>query len=54
MIRILQSAGPTLKIILSGLLLIICAGMVITLIPGGLGSSSGTTERGVVAKVGDQ
>jgi peptidyl-prolyl cis-trans isomerase D len=55
MIRILQSAGPTLKIILGGLLLIICASMVITLIPGyGSSLGIGTTERGVIAKVGDQ
>src|SRR5712671_4806465 len=56
MIRTLQSAGPTLKIILGGMLLIICAGMIITLIPGGLGSSFGigAPPRGVVARVGDQ
>ena len=56
MIRILQSAGPTLKIILGSLLVIICASMVITLIPGGLGSSLGITGpgRGIVATVGDQ
>jgi peptidyl-prolyl cis-trans isomerase D len=42
------------KIILGGLLLIICAAMVITLVPGGLGSSFGIggPGRGVVAKVG--
>jgi peptidyl-prolyl cis-trans isomerase D len=56
MIRQLQSAGPTVKIVLSGLLLIICAGMVITLIPGGLSSSFGigAPGRGVVARIGDQ
>src|SRR6267378_3699433 len=56
MIRTLQSAGPTLKIILGGMLLIICAGMIITLIPGGLGSSFGigAPPRGIVARVGDQ
>ena len=56
MIRTLQSAGPTVKIILSGMLLIICAGMIITLIPGGLGSSFGigAPPRGIVARVGDQ
>ena len=56
MIRTLQSAGPTLKIILGGMLLIICAGMIITLIPGGLGSSFGigAPPRGVVARIGDQ
>ncbi len=41
MIRQLQNAGPTLKYILYGLLLIICGGMVITLIPGGFGTSLG-------------
>lgn len=56
MIRILQSAGPTLKIILGALLVIICASMVITLIPGGFGSSLGIGEppRGVLARIGDQ
>jgi peptidyl-prolyl cis-trans isomerase D len=56
MIRTLQSAGPTLKIILGGLLLIICAGMVITLIPGGLGASfgMGAPGRGVIARIDDQ
>jgi peptidyl-prolyl cis-trans isomerase D len=52
MIRFLQTEGPTKKIILSGLLLIICAAMVITLIPGGLGNDlTGTPGKGVVAKV---
>src|SRR6266436_2403636 len=52
MIRTLQSAGPALKIILGGMLLIICAGMIITLIPGGLGSSFGigAPPRGIVAE----
>src|SRR5882757_985056 len=56
MIRTLQSAGPTLKIILGGMLLIICAGMIITLIPGGLGSSFGigAPPRGVIARIDDQ
>jgi peptidyl-prolyl cis-trans isomerase D len=56
MIRTLQSAGPALKIILGGMLLIICAGMIITLIPGGLGSSFGigAPPRGVIARIDDQ
>src|SRR5580693_935698 len=56
MIRQLQNAGPTVKIVLSGLLLIICGGMVITLIPGGLGSSLGigAPPAGVLATIGDQ
>lgn len=53
MIRFLQKSGQTTKIILGALLLLICASMVITLIPGGLGSDimGGTPGRGVVAKV---
>jgi len=53
MIRFLQTPGPLKKIILGGLLLIICAAMVITLVPGGLGSSFGFggPGRGVIAKV---
>jgi peptidyl-prolyl cis-trans isomerase D len=56
MIRVLQSAGPTLKIILGAMLLIICASMVITLIPGGFGSSIGIggPGKGVIATVGDE
>jgi hypothetical protein len=55
MIRFLQTQGPTKKIILSSLLLIICGGMVITLIPGGLGSDIlGQPSTGVVAKVAGQ
>src|SRR5947209_4064659 len=52
MIRFLQTSGPLKKIILSALLLIICGGMVITLIPGGLGSDLlGQPSQGVLAKV---
>src|SRR5207302_9303448 len=52
MIRFLQTPGPLKKIILSALLLIICGGMVITLIPGGLGSDLlGQPSQGVLAKV---
>ncbi len=56
MIRQLQNAGPTLKIILGAMLVIICASMAITLIPGGLGSSLGigAPPAGVLATVGDQ
>ena len=51
MIRFLQK-GPTKKYVLGGLLLIICAAMVITFIPGGLGwEFSGTPGKGIVAKV---
>ena len=56
MIRTLQNAGPTLKIILGALLVIICASMAITLIPGGIGSSLGigAPPAGVLATVGDE
>src|SRR5215471_19993136 len=58
MIRFLQKSGQTTKYILGGLLLIICASMVITLIPGGLGGEvfgfGGTPGKGVVAKVGGE
>ena len=56
MIRQLQNAGPTLKIILGALLVIICASMAITLIPGGIGSSLGigAPPAGVLATVGDE
>jgi peptidyl-prolyl cis-trans isomerase D len=56
MIRQLQNAGPTVKIILGALLVLICASMAITLIPGGIGSSLGigAPPAGVVATVGDQ
>ncbi len=51
MIRFLQTQGPTKKIILSGILLVICAAMVIAFVPG-IGSDSGSTPgTGVVAKV---
>lgn len=56
MIRFLQTPGPLKKLILGGLLLLICAAMVITLIPGsGLGSTLGFggPGQGVVAKVAD-
>ena len=52
MIRFLQTPGPTKKIVLGGLLIIICVAMVITLIPGGLGSDIlGQPGKGVIAKV---
>ena len=56
MIRFLQTPGPLKKIILGGMLLVICAAMVITLVPGGVGSSFGFggPGRGVVAKVGGE
>jgi peptidyl-prolyl cis-trans isomerase D len=52
MIRFLQTEGPFKKIVLSGLLLLICAAMVIAFIPGNLGSDlMGTPGKGIVAKV---
>ena len=55
MIRFLQTEGPFKKIVLSGLLLLICAAMAITLIPGGLGSDlMGTPGKGIIAKVSGQ
>ena len=55
MIRFLQKSGQTTKYVLGGLLLIICASMVITLIPGGLGGDVfGGTAKGIVAKVDGQ
>jgi peptidyl-prolyl cis-trans isomerase D len=58
MIRFLQKPGPIKKIVLGGLLVIVCVMMVITLIPGGgvlndlFGGS--LTTQGVLARVGNQ
>jgi peptidyl-prolyl cis-trans isomerase D len=55
MIRFLQTPGPIKKVILSGILLVFCGAMVITLIPGGLGSElMGQPAQGVIAKVDGQ
>jgi len=55
MIRTLQNAGPTLKIVLGAILVIICGGMVITLIPGfGSSSSLGASTPGILASIGDE
>src|SRR6266478_6662847 len=54
MIRFLQTPGPVKKVVLGGLLTIICAAMAITLIPGGMGSDVvglGGPGQGVVASV---
>src|SRR5450755_723890 len=52
MIRFLQTQGPTKKIVLSGILLVICGAMVIAFIPGGLTSElTGQPARGIVARV---
>src|SRR5512146_830981 len=55
MIKFLQTPGKLKKIILGGLLLIICAAMVITLVPGGMLGDAfgfGLETPGVLAKVG--
>lgn len=55
MIRFLQTEGPIKKIVLSGLLLLICAAMVIAFVPGGLGGElTGQPGAGVIAKVGGE
>ncbi len=51
MIRFLQTEGPFKKIVLSGLLLLICAAMVIAFVPGIGTDASGTPGAGIVAKV---
>ncbi len=54
MLRFLQTPGPMKKIVLGGLLLVICVMMVITLVPGGLFGDyfgGGVTTAGVLAKV---
>ena len=54
MIRFLQTPGPIKKIVLSGILLVICVSMAWFVLPGGAGTSvfgSGAPTRGVVATV---
>jgi len=50
MIRFLQTEGPVKKIVLSGLLLVICAAMVIAFVPG-IGTDTSGPGKGIVAKV---
>lgn len=56
MIRFLQQGGQITKYVLGGLLLIICASMVVTLIPGGWGGDvfGSAPGKGIIAKVGGQ
>jgi peptidyl-prolyl cis-trans isomerase D len=51
MIRFLQTEGPVKKIVLSGLLLLICAAMVIAFVPGINDQSGGAPGKGIIAKV---
>jgi peptidyl-prolyl cis-trans isomerase D len=50
MIRFLQTEGPIKKIVLSGLLLLICGAMVIAFVPG-INDGSGGPGRGIIARV---
>jgi peptidyl-prolyl cis-trans isomerase D len=57
MIRFLQKSGQTTKYVLGGLLLLICASMVISFIPGGLSGDvfgAGQPGKGIIAKVEGQ
>jgi peptidyl-prolyl cis-trans isomerase D len=55
MMRFLQTEGPVKKIVLSGLLLLICAAMVIAFVPGGLGGEiTGAPGKGIIARVGGE
>ncbi|MGC1162116.1 MAG: peptidylprolyl isomerase [Candidatus Sulfotelmatobacter sp.] len=51
MIRFLQTEGPVKKVVLSGLLLLICGAMVIAFVPGIGSDVSGAPGKGVIAKV---
>src|SRR5438105_2534276 len=53
MIRFLQTPGPAKKLILSGLLLIVCVAMVLFLIPTGSTPLS-NSNPGILARVGDR
>jgi peptidyl-prolyl cis-trans isomerase D len=50
MIRFLQTEGPFKKIVLSGLLLLICAAMVIAFVPG-IGTNDTLSKPGLIASV---
>jgi peptidyl-prolyl cis-trans isomerase D len=57
MIRFLQTPGKVKKIVLGGLLVVICGAMAITLIPGGILGDAfgfGSPQGNIIAKVGDQ
>src|ERR1051326_1059480 len=57
MIRFLQAPGKTKKIVLGGLLVIICGAMVITLVPGGILGDAfgfGAPQGDVLVRVGDE
>jgi peptidyl-prolyl cis-trans isomerase D len=57
MIRFLQTPGPTKKIVLGGMLLILCISMLVYLVPSGNGTSlfgASTPGQGIVATVGSE
>ena len=57
MIRFIQTPGKTKKIVLGGLVVVICGAIVVTLVLGGmLGDAFGfsSMEKGVLAKIGSQ
>ena len=57
MIRFLQTPGKTKKIVLGGLLVVICGAMVITLVPGGILGDAfgfGAPQGDVLVRVGDE
>src|SRR5689334_16892817 len=51
MIRFLQTPGPIKKVILGGILVIICIAMLIYLVPSSGTDVTGNSDRGIVAKV---
>lgn len=54
MIRFLQTPGPIKKVVLGGLLLLICAAMLVYLIPSSGSSTFGTPQAGIIAEVGGE
>ncbi|HEV8523130.1 MAG TPA: peptidylprolyl isomerase [Terriglobales bacterium] len=54
MIRFLQTPSKAKKVLLGAMLLFICIGLLVYLIPGGSAFGFGTSEPGVLATIGDQ